>query len=211
MTVEQFKSLSIGDTVKVSAWEQIETIAPLGLRRYCGEQFRVHAINREKNTLLLEYRNGQVINRLFTVEMVEAVDNGFLCYAPIGKRERCGQIGKPTKMTDCDGIPLFVGDVVNIKRKMPKEVSNLVKGLEMLVAAAAKAAGQDITDKIGKVEQTFTAAIIENNDVGAFVCGLKDEYNDELMNTDDWIVKKIVDHSAVFNGAIIEEIKYCRE
>ena len=165
MKATDFATLEIGDYVKVKAWGEIEGIAPVEMRRYCEERFRVHAINRENSNVLA------------------------------------------TKMTDYDGLPLYVGDVVNIKKILPKEVREIKKFLEKMIGDKGRL---EVLNGVNEqAEKVYTAAVIEA-DGEAFVCEIREDYNDKKQDTDEWIVEKIVDHSAVRDGAVIDGIKYCR-
>ena len=211
MNIEEFAKLEVGDYVTVKPWEEIARIAPVEIGRYCDKKYRVRVIDKVIESVLLEKNDETPIGRVFMREMLELVKTGFLCYDPID--EECGKIGKKTKIIDDDGVPLCIGDVVNVKRIPPKEVREAMKKTEKILEdlgigkkakVIAKVAGSD------SIEKVFTTVVVEREGE-AFVCGIQEDYNEKIQKTDEWQVTKIIDHSAVRNGAVIEHIRFNRE
>lgn len=202
MTFEEFKTLKKGDEVTVGSYNGV---MPAGALNYCGKIMLVYTTTCNGDIILCQ-GDDKIIGILFNYHYVEKVyadknaiteekqprdhrvGKGYLVYNIIAikddKQKKCGIIGAPTKMSDYDGRPLFVGDVVNVQK--------------------------DIIDN-DNMRATFieTVVVIEDED-GAFVCGIKTSYNDNEQD-DEYRVIKIVDHSNVMDGAVFNGIKFCRE
>lgn len=107
-----------------------------------------------------------------------------------------GEIGKKTNMIDFNGKSLFVGDLVTVQA-MPFDDDEKNKIAELL-------------SEIGIVETPFKpiVTLIAENNGECFVLGIKSDYSNKAQS-DRWMVKKIVDHTAVMNNTVIKEIRYC--
>ena len=199
MNKEEFEmSVAIDDEVKVKGLEEIRDIMPESLRKYCGKILYISAISRKNGNILLKNKKGEpILDGIFTYEMLELNKKGYLTYNAGNGNDRCGVLGEKTEMYDYDGSSLFVGDVVTVRSTRNKnDDKNKNKGIF------------EILDMIGITPyETIVTTVIENDGLN-FVCGIKDEYNDKNMDTKKWIVKKIVDYSAVKDFAVINRIRY---
>lgn len=219
MNKEEFEKLKAGDYVKVKAWEDIKMIVPVEMGRFCDKLYRVVTIDTVAASAILKDLDGTPIGRLFVREVLESVSMGTLYYDDINVS--CGKIGKATKMTDYDGMPLFVGDVVNVKYIIPKDKRETLKKFESDILGYAGKQKKDDEElhKIKQgfklmmsqtVEKVYTTVVVEYEGK-AFICGIEKSYNDNEQDTERFKVKKIIDHLSVQKSAVIEGIKFRRE
>ena len=210
MNIEEFAKLKVGEYVTVKPWEDVANIAPVEMKRFCDKRLRVRSIDFTRKYVLLEDEDRSVLDRLFSCEMLKSVNMGTLYYHVTGNS--CGDIGKKTKMSDFDGMALYVGDVVNVRYIKKKEDREELKKAEEKLREfgfgdMAKVIVSEVADKT--MDKVHTAVVIENDGM-AFVCGIQIGYNEKEQKTDEWEVTKIIDHSAVRNGAIINHIEFRR-
>lgn len=193
MELKEFEELKVGDLVMVKAWEEIAEFTPKVLKRHCGKTYRVAAISNG-TAALEERKNGKIHGVIFSHEALNKADLGRLYIAGYPDKDKSiGNIGEKTDMTDFDGRPLFVGDIVNITC-ISKELTESKSDNPLI-----KALGKFLTS-------TITQVVCKDDEDGGFVMGIADQYSDKFQNTKKYKVVKIVDHSAVKNGAQIDKV-----
>lgn len=196
MEYKELKTLRNGEYVTVKSWAEIKDFAPEIMKRFCGNAYKISHVYTGYQKCALEERDGTIISTLFDMKVLDKTDLGslYVC-APSGKKKPFGKIGEKTGMIDFDGRPLYVGDIVNVSA-LNKELRD-----------------NDDDDPFTKIlkkigQMTFISTVCKDDESGGFVMGLANCYNDNEQNTDEYKVVKIVDYSAVMNGAIIEKVIY---